>query len=354
MSVPYSLTRRLLAALLCIAVAGGNTLADDAEVLTGMVRAHDPSSIVEREGRYYLFSTGRGLSIKSSADLVEWQMEGRVFGRNEIPAWIAEHVPGFRGHYWAPDLIEIDGRYLLYYSASRFGKQTSTIGLTVNETLDPNSEQYAWQDAGVVISSVEGDPYNAIDPSILSDNDGRLWMAFGSYWKGIYLVELDRTTGGRLQTGSEPVRLAHASSIEAATLIRRDEYYYLFVNHGTCCRGIESTYRILVGRSRTIEGPYLDREGKRLLDGGGTLVLNSAGRRIGPGHVAPLGTDADRFGFHFYDGDDRGRSKLALASWNWSEDGWPAATDIQLPLPVKGTTRPSYKNRDAAASNIGP
>lgn len=329
-----------LAMLVCVmAPACGAVSADEDLQLQGAVRAHDPSSVVEHAGRHYLFFTGPGISAKSSADLTEWQAESAVFDQGATPEWISDYVPGFRGHYWAPDLIELDGKYLLYYSVSRFGRQTSAIGLAVNETLDPKAPNYAWRDAGMVVKSSADDPYNAIDPTVLLDDDGRLWMAFGSYWDGIFLVELDAETGGRLEGGSQPVQLAHAKSIEAATLIRHGQYYYLFINHGTCCRGVQSTYKILVGRSKDIAGPYVDHQGRRLLDGGGTLVLDSNARRIGPGHVAPVGDGQEQFAFHFYDGEDRGRSKIGIASWQWSDDGWPSATNVRLADPTADPPR---------------
>ncbi|WP_425398735.1 arabinan endo-1,5-alpha-L-arabinosidase [Aeoliella sp.] len=347
----HTLLERSGLALWITVLACGVATADDNALIRGTSNAHDPSSIVEHDGRYYLFFTGRGISSRSSTDLRDWRTDSRVFERSETPQWIYEHVPGFRGHYWAPDLIELNGKYLLYYSASRFGKQTSAIGLAVNETLDPQDPNYAWRDAGMVVSSSEGAPYNAIDPSVLLDSDGRLWMVFGSYWNGIYLVELDAKTGGALQDAAEPVQLAYAESIEAATLVRRGEYYYLFVNHGTCCRGVESTYRILVGRSEDIQGPYIDREEGRLLEGGGTLVLDTEGRRIGPGHVAPIGDQLKQFAFHFYDGENRGRSNLATASWQWSDDDWPSATDVRLSDPKDVPPRWPQRTAEAVESD---
>lgn len=339
--MPLRVARRLapLTVVVSLLAAGCTpTFGEDAAVLQGAVRAHDPSSIVRYGGRYYLFCTGRGISAKSSTDLTTWRADPRVFQVDETPSWIAEYVPGFRGHYWAPDIVEVNGQFLLYYSASRFGKQTSAIGLAVNKTLDPDDPDYAWRDAGMVVSSSGRTPFNAIDPSVLLTADGRLWMAFGSYWGGIYLVELDPGTGGRSADAAKPVRLAHAQSIEAATLLKRGKFYYLFVNHGICCRGAESTYRVLVGRSEKITGPYVDQQGRKLTEGGGTMVLDSQGRRVGPGHVAPIGLNIKQFGFHFYDGDDRGRSKLGIASWRWSDDGWPSASDLKLPTLDAGLT----------------
>lgn len=304
--------------------------ADDAALLQGDLRAHDPSSIVKEGDRYYLFSTGWGVRTKFSDDLTDWSEGSPVFARDAVPDWTREVAPGFEGHFWAPDVVRCGDRYRLYYSVSRFGKQTSAIGLATSSAIDNG-----WEDRGVVIQSREGDPYNAIDPSVLIASDGRHWMAFGSFWGGIYLTELDPATGLRLDVSADSLRVASAKEIEAATLLEREGWYYLFVNHGICCRGVDSTYRVLVGRSEQVEGPYLDREGRALTDGGGAPFLESEGPRIGPGHIAPLiDLEAGRFAFHYYDGDDRGRSKLAMASWRWSSDGWPEATEIRLASPA--------------------
>lgn len=317
-------------ALLLAAGAG----AQQPTALTGGVFLHDPSSIVKHQDAYYLFSTGRGVRVKRSQDLLHWEDQPSVFDRGAAPDWTGQAVEGFRGSCWAPDIIKVKDRYLLYYSVSRFGKQTSAIGLASNTTLDRDSPDYAWHDAGPVIQSQPGEPYNAIDPSLLLTTEGRLWMAFGSYWKGIYLVELSPETGLRLDAETPPTRLAWAEMIEAATLIERDGWYYLFVNHGLCCRGVDSTYEIRVGRSRNVSGPFVDSQGRPLTEGGGDLVLGTDARRVGPGHVAPLAeAPTDRFGFHFYDGAQRGWSKLGMAQWQWSQDGWPTAHNVVLGTP---------------------
>ncbi|TWT92898.1 Intracellular endo-alpha-(1-_5)-L-arabinanase [Botrimarina colliarenosi] len=320
--------------------------ADTENVLQGSVRAHDPSTIVRQNGRYYVYATGVGLRSKWSSDLVHWNEGPAVFDRDQTPAWTGGVAPGFRGHFWAPDIAKQGGEYRLYYSVSRFGKQTSAIGLAVSPTLDPDDPLYGWRDVGIVIQSHDGDAYNAIDPSVLQDDDGRQWMAFGSYWRGIHLVELDPATGLRRHLEQPPRRLASADSIEAATLLRHGDNYFLFVNHGQCCRGVESTYRVLVGRSDCVTGPYLDRDGLAMSEGGGSVVLESVDSRIGPGHIAPVaGDESNRFAFHYYDGNDQGKSKLALASWTWTEDGWPVAADVRLSGPG---TRPQrdVRSRD--------
>jgi len=283
---------------------------------------HDPSRIVRCEGRYWLFATGMGISSRHSADTVTWEPGPRVF--TNAPAWTAEAVPGFRGHFWAPDVIHLNGRYLLYYSVSTWGSQVSAIGLATNATLNPADPAFGWVDCGVVVQSRRGDDFNAIDPAVMLASDGRLWLVFGSFWGGIKLVELDPATGKRLDTNAPPVGLAWKNEIEAAAMHQRDGYYYLFLNWGLCCRGTNSTYNIRVRRSRLPTGPYLDREGKDLLRGGGTLVLDSQGPRIGPGHAGFFTREGQEYmSYHYYNGDRRGAKTLGIARLTWTAEGWP-------------------------------
>jgi arabinan endo-1,5-alpha-L-arabinosidase len=159
----------------------------------------------------------------------------------------------------------------------------------------------------------------------LLDTSDRLWLAFGSYWSGIKLVELDPDTGLRRDTNSPIYSLAWNESIEAACLYQHGAYYYIFVNWGQCCRGTNSTYEIRVGRCPVATGPFLDRSGKDMLQHGGTLFLKTDGPRIGPGHAAIL-KDGERywFSYHYYDGNEHGVSKLGILPLTWTADGWPA------------------------------
>lgn len=285
-------------------------------------RLHDPSSIVKCQGEYWCFSTGRGVRSWRSKDLAHWERGPRVFA--DMPAWVTDVVPTQRGHFWAPDVIFHKGRYLLYYSVSRFGRNTSAIGLASNPTLDPADPNYRWTDHGIVIQSKEQDDFNAIDPAVIKTKESQLWMAFGSFWSGIKLIQLDPKTGRRIAPDSRIYPLAHYEAIEAPHIHKHGEYYYLFVNWDLCCRGIDSTYNIRVGRSRRIAGPYLDQDGKDLLQGGGTLLLATDGPFIGPGHASVFSEGGrDWFSCHFYDGTDRGRSWLALRPLSWSKGGWP-------------------------------
>jgi arabinan endo-1,5-alpha-L-arabinosidase len=291
-------------------------------------KVHDPSTIVIQDGAARLFCTGRGISLVREDAAGKWLPEGRVFAEAQFPAWHEKTVPGNRGHLWAPDVIRLGERFFVYYSVSTFGKNTSAIGLAVGGSVDPASPQWRWEDRGPVVVSRAGDRFNAIDPAVFKDaTDGTLWMTFGSFWDGIHLVELDPETGLARDPKGPPRRLAWAPEIEAPFLHQRDGFYYLFINWGKCCRGVNSTYEIRVGRSRKVTGPYLDREGVDLVERGGTLVLASQGRWIGPGHASLLERDNRQWlVHHYYDRELNGRSRLRMAPLVWDAEGWPVVT----------------------------
>jgi len=295
----------------------------------GSIGIHDPSTIIKHKGRYYIYGTGPGIPSKSSDDAVLWKDGPAVFATT--PTWVTNAAPGFNGDFWAPDIAFVNGKYCIYYSVSSWASQQSGIGLVTNPTLDPTDPNYLWTDQGIVIQSFNGSSYNTIDPSIAFDANGNPWMAFGSYWNGIYLVQLDSATGKRIATNSPLTHLAYNSSIEANCLYRRGGYYYLFVNWGSCCDGVNSTYNIRVGRSTSITGPYLDRNGVDLRSPGGTLFLEASGKYAGPGHVAILNENGqDWFSYHYYDAGDYssgyggyGAAKFDLAPLSWTADNWP-------------------------------
>jgi arabinan endo-1,5-alpha-L-arabinosidase len=340
MRSPRHLFSRLAIIALAGAAFGAEPAATDADraavarlaqLGSRAVRVHDPSTIVKCGDEYWTFYTGRGVPSGRSKDLQTWTAGPRVF--EQSPPWVAEAVPANRGglDFWAPDIARVGDRYLLYYSVSTFGKNTSAIALATNKTLDPASPDFRWVDEGVVVRSAPPDKFNAIDPAITRDAEGRLWMSFGSFWSGLKLIELNPTTGKRLAPDSSLHALAAKKEIEAAFIHRRGAHYYLFVNWGICCRGLESTYNIRVGRAEKITGPYVDRDGVSLLDGGGTPVLATDGPFIGPGH-AGIFADGDRewFSCHFYNGNTpRGTSTLAIRPLTWDAAGWPVVGQIE-------------------------
>jgi arabinan endo-1,5-alpha-L-arabinosidase len=296
--------------------------------LEGDIRqVHDPS-IIKDGDTFYLFSTRAGIAIRCSKDLVHWRLCGDVFAH--LPEWAVKDVPGLRG-LWAPDISYFNGQYHLYYSVSTFGSNRSSIGLATNQTLDPASDKYRWVDQGKVIGSNVSDDWNAIDPNVVFDEQDQPWLAFGSFWSGIKLRKLERATGqlsSQDQTlyslASRPRSSDSPGAIEAPTIIRKNNCYYLFVSFDFCCRGKDSTYNIRVGRARRVTGPYIDRSGKPMMEGGGTLVIAGAGRWAGPGHCAVLhGKDGDHLVYHAYDTEWRGVSTLRIASIGWDAEGWP-------------------------------
>jgi arabinan endo-1,5-alpha-L-arabinosidase len=297
--------------------------------LSGETFIHDPSTLIEENGRYYIFGTGPGIRSKSSPDLIHWSNGPSVFDRP--PAWTKRAVDGFDGYFWAPDIIRVKEKYFLYYSVSTWGKKTSAIGLATSLTLDSAVSDYHWTDAGEVIRSTRDSAFNTIDPSVMQETNGKLWLAFGSYWEGIFLTELNPQTGQRSATNSPLFHLAWNHSIEAACLAQHGKFYYLFVNWGECCQGTNSTYEVRVGRAEQITGPYLDRAGKNLAEGGGSPFLQSQGRFIGPGHIGVLPAGGtDWFSYHYYDAATKGRSRLAIGRLTWPDD-WPVAVSDAHP-----------------------
>ncbi len=287
---------------------------------SGPPRFHDPSTPVRERGEWWVFSTGNGLLSRRSNDLTTWREGPPVF--KEFPAWHREVVPSQRGHLWAPDLVFHDGLWRLYYSVSSFGKNTSAIGLVTSPSLDPADPRCHWRDMGIVIRSGPQSDFNAIDPHVVMDG-GRHWMSFGSFWGGIQLLELSPETGLAHPERGRPRRIAWNESIEAPAILRHGGFYHLFVNWGFCCRGVKSTYEIRTGRSRSITGPYLDKDGRDMAAGGGSLLLATRENRIGPGHPSFLEKGGQWSMFHhFYDASRGGRSDLHSVRIEWI-DGWP-------------------------------
>lgn len=311
-----------VAALLFLPAVGPLPGQPTAPLLRGYTRIHDPSTLQWERGRWWVFGTGRGVVSLWSTNRIDWNQGPSVF--QEPPAWANDWVPEHRFRYWAPDVIRVGDRYYLYYSVSTWGSRQSGIGLAVGRTLDPESPDHGWRDVGPVVRTTPQDNYNAIDPALFLDRDGRLWMVFGSHWSGIKLVELDPATGLRKKADAAPIDVAWKEAIEAAALLRHGDHYFLFVNWGQCCRGTNSTYEIRVGRSLQVTGPYMDREGRDLRQGGGSPFLSTSGRFIGPGHAAFFQVEGQWWlSYHYYDGHRAGQSALDLLPVQWDSEGWP-------------------------------
>jgi len=276
--------------------------------LDGEIGIHDPSTIIVCDEKFYTYGTG-GSSLVSD-DGWSWH-RGTPLPRRGL----------------APDVIHLGDRYYLYIAANS-GPTKAAVNMIWNKTLDPNSPDYHWEEGGVVASSDGVEDANAIDPGVLLDpTTKRLWLTYGSYFGYIRLVELDPKTGKRLHPNNTPRNIAINS--EASDMIYHDGWYYLFVTHGSCCRGADSGYNIRVGRSRKVTGPFLDNMGIDMLEGGGKLFLGSSGRDIGPGHfgLLDLGAGVQKFSMHFEADLDRGgASVLDIRPLLW-KDGWPVAGD---------------------------
>lgn len=302
--------------------------------LTGGDEIHDPSTVQRDGDTYWTFGTGdddNAMVSRYSDDLLDWNHgPSAVFEQGEWPSWIDDEVADFDGNFWAPDIIEMNGRYYLYYSAFGGGDEMeSAIGVAVTDSLN-NPD---WQDLGMVVStrsepqSDQGEPVNAIDAGVFRDESGDVWMAYGSHYAGIYLVQIDPETGLRMDSSRYPVvgNDGGWNEYEAAQVQYINGYYYMFVNLGECCAGDESDYYIVTGRATSPTGPYLDQNGVDLWQGGGTTVLDTDGRYIGPGHFGYYNHNGqDLATIHYYDGDtaDGWPSRLDILELGF-QDGWP-------------------------------
>jgi arabinan endo-1,5-alpha-L-arabinosidase len=244
-----------------------------------------------------------------------------VFVNNAYPSWINSKVPGFQGHFWAPEIFFMNGKFHLYYSCSTFGSKVSAIGLATNVTLDPTSPNYRWTDQGEVISTNANSSVNAIDPAVFRDANNNVWLSYGSFFGGLRTTQLNSATGKLL--GTPEFSIANGD-VEAPHIMRHGNFYYLFINRGACCQGANSTYFALVGRSASPSGPFLDKNGVDLNNSGGTTVLNTSGRYIGPGHISVFEEGGVSYvSHHYYDRDDNGIPKLSLANLTWDAADWP-------------------------------
>lgn len=305
---------------------------------TDTVMAHDPVMTYEN-GTYYLLATGMGISWATSTDRKTWTVQPTPFIR-DIPAWTRDSVPGFRSHVWAPDIIRKDGKWWLAYSCSTFGKNTSAIGLMTADSLSGQ-----WRDCGPLICSKENrDNWNAIDPNFIIDDEGTLWLTWGSFWDGIQITHLDhtmhlaskpKTIARRYARGQETTepnptsKFAGPNAIEAPFIFHHGDYYYLLVSWDYCCRGAQSNYRVAVGRSKQVAGPYLDRNGKDMLQGGGTILLEGDKQEYeATGHCAAYHfNDGDIFICHGYSTKQNGAALLVQRRIHWTPDEWPELGD---------------------------
>lgn len=286
--------------------------------VAGDTGIHDPS-MARTAGGYVLYGSNEGLDARTSPDRTTFTDAGSAFP--QPLDWWAEYSP--RKSPWAPDITEADGTYYLYYAVSTFGSTHSAIGLATSSTGEPGS----FTDRGVVHSTTDASDYNAIDPDLFVDGDGSWWLTFGSWQSGIKSIRLDPGTGKQ----SPSDRTVHAlaaeapdvQGVEGPAMVKHGSHYYLFSSYGKCCAGTDSTYSIRVGRSTGPTGPYTDRSGKPLTQGGGSPVLESHGDITGPGgQDVQHDEDGDILVYHYYDKAAGGAPELGINRVDW-QDGWP-------------------------------
>ena len=285
----------LLALIVPMTAAGQPHRFQQKDFQTDTPMVHDPVMAYE-DSTWHIFATGMGIQHMTSKDRKTWTVKTTPV-MSVIPQWTHDSVPGFTHHVWAPDVIKWHDRWWLAYSCSTFGRNGSAIGLLSTRSLTFG----LWDDMGCIVTSREGrDNWNAIDPNFVIDDQDQPWLVWGSFWDGIQLARLDTTM--HIAKGEKPRTIARRynladpeaknalpvnpnppknptsdfagpNAIEAPFIFKHDGWYYLFVSWDYCCQGAKSTYRVAVGRSKNVEGPYLDREGRDMCYGGGNLFI---------------------------------------------------------------------------------
>ena len=284
--------------------------------------------MIKHGDTYYLVAQAPNISIKASSDMVNWDIVGKVFPGGD-PSWLDKEVPGYG--IWAPSVYKIGDKYYVYYSVSTIGSQNSAIGVAVNETLDSSSAKYRWVDLGMVIRSYTGSDYNCIDPNIFIEENGEVWLTFGSYWNGIFQMRINPETGLLMYPADSDENVVHHiarrtvsyGAIEAPYIIKKDGYYYLF----TAFNPMDLSYHNRVGRSESLHGPFIDRKGNDMMSGGGTEFTKGSYELQLPGHGSIFKDDDGQYYFvgeYFRDFLEGGSpSILMISTIVWDNEGWP-------------------------------
>jgi arabinan endo-1,5-alpha-L-arabinosidase len=310
---------------------------------SGANGSHDPSRMIESDGKFYVYSTGGG--SKSSPDGLVWTNGPGIFSGAGIPSTTTSVVSSNEG-VWAPDVIYLNGQYYLYYSIAN-AQNACAVGLITSPTLDPSSSKYHWTDRGLVVSNTGSATYCTIDPAPVLDAAGNLWLAWGSGYSHpttantIFVTRLDNTTG--LASSADSAKPGHAleqGHIEASYIHYHGGYYYLFWNSGGCCDGVSSSYLIHVARSPSITGPYT----------GTKNFYGSTGNVHGPGHIGIYEQcGVSRFTYHYYPDNS---SVLGENELSWGNDGWPVV-GAESTAPLKACGNSSGGAAGAGGSTSG-
>ncbi|SHK28811.1 arabinan endo-1,5-alpha-L-arabinosidase [Fibrobacter sp. UWB12] len=290
---------------------------------------HDPSMVRFEDG-YALMSTNNNLQLWTSEDAYTWQNHKSTVSK--IPQWAYTYAPTTEG-IWAPDIYYMNGEYRVYYCVSVFGKRTSAIGYQSTKSIMPGTTGYGWTDHGHVFHTVASDKYNSIDADVVRDTEGNYWMAFGSFGLGIQLIKLDAKTGYQASDDKTVYNIARRTSKasngaeEGPSLIEHGGQYFLFTAWDICCQqgnDIEkTTYKTAYGRADKVTGPYKDRAGYDMANGGGTILMERYGRYVGPGGgEAFQDLNRVRFVHHYYDLNGDKFNHIHIRDVVFTEDNW--------------------------------
>ncbi|KAF9260955.1 glycoside hydrolase family 43 protein [Marasmius fiardii PR-910] len=310
---------RLLSVTIALALAATVSAQVGPGRVTGDTALHDPTMCKDRNGKYWVYSTGQGIPVRSSRDRTAFKLEGKVWP-NGAP-WTDRFTGKSNGDLWAPDCYYSGGTFHLFYSASTFGSRNSGIFYATSRTGAPGS----FTDKGLVTSTSSSSNYNAIDPDLLVV--GNTWyLSLGSFWTGIKSFTLDpktgKTTGSITSLAQRP-----GGAMEASTVFKNGNFYYLFTSWDKCCSGTFSTYNIRVGRSSRPNGGFVDKSGVALTAGGGTVVFATHGGMVGPGGQDIFNDgDGPILVYHYYtsSGSFLGINRLDFSS------GWPVSVTFYL------------------------
>ena len=312
-----------------MALGAAATFAADWYAKDNLQPGHDPSMVRFEDG-YALMSTNNNLQLWTSEDAYTWRDHKSTV--SAIPQWAYTYAPGTEG-IWAPDVFYMNGEYRVYYCVSVFGKRSSAIGYQSTKSIMPGSSGYGWTDHGHVFHTTTSDKYNAIDADVVRDTEGNYWMAFGSFGLGIQLIKLDATTGYQASDDKTVYNIARRTSSasggaeEGPSLIEHNGQYFLFTAWDKCCQqgaNIEqTTYKTAYGRADKVTGPYKDRAGYTMANGGGTILLERYGRYVGPGGgEAFQDLNRVRFVHHYYDNAGDKFNHIHIRDVVFTEDNW--------------------------------
>ena len=289
---------------------------------TGATFTHDPS-VIYADGLYWMFFTADGIGVKYSSDGKNWTDGIRIF--QTAPSWWKEYVPAKTDfNIWAPDISYYNGYYNLYYAVSTFGNNVSCIGLIRCTSIAKGD----WVDMGLVIRSTQSTKYNCIDPNFIYAHQTP-FLVFGAWSGGIHIIRLSSAT---MKPNASATKIATRSDIETSNAIENayvwdagNGFFYLFASFDKCCEGVNSTYNVRYGRAQAVDGPYVDKNGVSMLEGGGTVLLSSSGNMIGPGGESLFKTADGGMAivYHFYDSNNNGMATIRINDIS-IVDGWPS------------------------------